>query len=301
MVIVHTLAEAAAQWIDKAGLRVVETGRGSMHRVFVVERAPSGASAVASSEAPAGAPAEAPAGASAGAGPDAAAAARAEASAEVPAGARAEASGERLPSGGGPYLDLGGLDLSAYVRRQGRFVLGEVSYQARGFWGLPEFDTVSYGSDAAASLGERVLAGSRPREVLIVNPGLGHLALWAARRLRPAAITGASRDLLSLAATASNLAAAGGVAYRAADALRLDELPEASLDLILETPDLVPSFDWAALCWARAGRLVKAGGTYLAVCPPTEAGRLEKRRLPGWRLLGERRKRGALATAWRRD
>jgi len=274
VVIVHTLAEAAARWIEKAGLKVVETGRGSMHRVFVVERTASGASADGN----------------AGPGPASSAAARAEGAASAVVGASEE----------GPYLDLSGLDLSAYVRRQGRFTLGEASYQARGFWGLPEFDTTSYGSDAAAGLGERVLAGSLVREALIVNPGLGHLALWAARRLGALAITGASRDLLSLAAAGANLAASTRTAYRAVDSLRLDELPEASQDVIFEAPDIVPSFDWASLCWARAARLVKAGGTYLAICPPTEMARLEKRRLSGWRLLGERRKRGALAMAWQR-
>jgi 16S rRNA G1207 methylase RsmC len=273
VVIVHTLADVAAQWIERSGLAIVDTARGSMHRVFVVERASSGA--------------------------------------EVEGRATQDAPWP-LAEESGPYFDIGGLDLSVYVRREGRFKLGLAAYPARGFWGLPEFDTPSFGSSAAADLGERALAGSLVREALFINPGVGHLALWAAKRLGARAITGASRDLLSLAATGANLAAGAGFSgfapgavsdgpvYRAADSLRLEELPEASQDLILETPDIVPAFDWAAQSWARAQRLVKAGGIYMAVCPPTEIARLEKRRVSGWRLLGERRKRGSIAMAWQR-
>ncbi len=268
VVIVHTLAEAAALWIEKAGLRILETGRGSMHRVFILERSSSGA--------------------------------------EAPSMPRVES--PPFSGGRGPYLDLEGLDLSVYVRREGRFKLGLATYPARGFWGLPEFDTPSFGNVVAADLAERTLADGRVREALLVNPGVGHLALWVAKRLGALAITGAARDLLSLGATGANLASAGfssdpasgGFVYRAADSLRLDELPEDSQDALFEAPDIVPGFDWAALSWERAGCLVRAGGRYMAICPPTEIARLEKRRVSGWRLLGERRKRGFAAMAWQR-
>ena len=271
VVIVHPLADAASLWIEKAGLAVVATARGSMHKVFVCERATSAVGAASGDAADSGG-ADAP-----------------------PPGARSG-----VGAGADTQLDLDGIDMRAYVRREGRFRLGAAGYPARGFWGLPEFDTPSFGTALAADLAERVLAGSLVRAALIVNPGIGHLALWAAKRLGTSVITGASRDLLSLAATGANLAAVGGATYRAVDSLRLDELPGPSQDLLLDAPDIVPGYDWIEQSWKRAEQLVKSGGTYLAICPPTEIARLEKRRASGWRLLGERRKRGASVMAWRR-
>ncbi len=270
VVIVHTLAEAAEQWIAEAGLAVVERGRGANHRVFVAE-IPAGSQA----------PAEGPG--------------RAGALGNPPA------KGE----GGGSGLDLDPehLDLSSYLRTEASYKLADRSYRARGFWGLGEFDTIGYSSALAAELCSRSCSGSLVREALILNPGLGHTALWMSRALGPGRITAASRDLLSLAATGANL---GGLpsssrpAYRALDALRLEELEDHSLDLIVDNLDVIPEFDWLTPAWEAAGRLLKTGGTLVAVSGPTEITRFEKRRPKGWQLAAEKRKRGFAAMAWRR-
>jgi hypothetical protein len=200
-------------------------------------------------------------------------------------------------------IDLGPLDLASYLRSEASFRLGERSYRARGFWGLGEFDTIGYASALAADVAERACSGSLVREALVLNPGLGHTALWIARALGPQRITAASRDLLSLAATGANLGLLPGSsrpAYRAVDSLRADELEAASLDLILDFPDVVPEYDWISPTWERALRLLKTGGTLVVASGPTELTRLEKRRPSGWRLLADKRKRGFAATAWRR-
>jgi hypothetical protein len=262
VVIVNTLADKAAAWIAGAGLAIVSRERGRGHTVFVTE---------------------------------------APAAAAPPPG---EAMLSRRPilPGAGPELDLSSLDLALYVRGEAPFKLGGIAYRARGFWGLPDFDTVGYSSALAVDAASRALAGSLVREALVVNPGVGHLPIWIARKLGPARITAASRDLLSLAATGANLASAGGrrpPAYRCLDELRLDELAEdSSLDLLAELPDIVPEYDWIGPSWERATRLVKAGGAYLLVCPATELGRAEKRRPSGWSLAVDRRKRGYGAAAW---
>ena len=50
--------------------------------------------------------------------------------------------------------------------------------------------------------------------------------------------------------------------------------------------------------------LLRPGGLYLAYCPPTEMSRLEKRRPSEaglrWSLLGQKRKKGFVASAWRK-
>jgi len=268
VVIVNTLAEKAVAWIQGAGLAVVASERGTGHTVFIAERARG---------LPASGEERSPNAVGDLAAPQAASSALA-----------------------GPELDLSALDLSAYIRGEASFKCSGVAYRARGFWGLPDFDTVGYGSVVAAETAARAMAGSLAREVLVINPGVGHLPLWLARTLGPLRITAASRDLLSLAATGANLA--GGrpaPAYRGLDALRLDELAgPPSFDLVAEFPDAVPEYDWIGPAWERASRLVKAGGVYLAACAPTELARLEKRRPSGWRLAAERKRKGFASLAW---
>jgi SAM-dependent methyltransferase len=272
VVIVNTLAAEAAAWVAAAGLSLLSSSRGSMHTVYVAEAG--------------------------------GAASRADSAGEAGAAPAAESPAAESPAAESPVIDLSGLDLGPYLRCESAFKLAGLSFRAKGFWGLPDFDTLGFGTLAAAEIAGRACAGSLVREALVIHPGVGHLAMWMAKTLGCARISAAGRDILSLAATGANLASlppSSRPACRALDALRLDELAPASFDLLAETPDIVPEYDWAGPAWLRAGRLVKTGGCYLAICPPTELGRLEKRRPAGWSLLGERRKRGFAAAAWRRS
>jgi hypothetical protein len=267
VVVVKPLAEAAAAWIAEAGLAVVAEARGSGHNVFVVERLAGAAAAY-------GAPVD-------GALAD---------------GALAEVPGAE---GGGP---------SAYLRGESRFKLADLAYRAMGFWGLPEFDTPGFGSVAAAEVASRAFAPAGGGDALLIEPGVGHLALWAARARGVRRLTAASRDALALEATRANLAALPErfrPEYAAVDALSAADLPPASFDLVAEALDIVPELDWIGPAWDRAGRLLRKGGIYLAYCPPTEMTRLEKRRPSAagggpWSLLCQKRKKGYVATAWRR-
>lgn len=260
IVVVKPLVESVRSWLASAGFRVLGEERGSMHRAFVAQR-------------------EHP-------------------STEIPVG------GAPLLLGGtgGTELELGGIDLSVYRRSRGDFSLLGTRYTARGYWGLPDFDTIGYGQALGTELAARSASGSLVREALVVNPGVGHAAMWIAQSLGPNRLSAASRDILSLAATGENLASLPGsrTTYRALDALRLDEIPEAFFDLHLEFAEPVPGYDWIGPLWERALRLDKRGSSFVLVVPPTEMVRVEKRRPEGFRLLGEKRKKGLSAAAWRR-
>jgi len=215
-----------------------------------------------------------------------------------------------------PDAPLASLDLRAYHRAEGRFRLADVSYRAKGFWGLPEFDTPGFATAAAAELASRACAGCLVRDALIIDPGVGHFALWASRVFGPERVTAASRDLLALAATAANIAdlpAASRPSYRAIDELGLDRLAESSFDLVVDFSAPVPELDSSGTAWDRAARLLKRGGVFLASRALTEMARLERRRpsgsaqsgpsgapAPAWSALGRKRKKGLVAAAWRR-
>ncbi len=264
IVIVKPLAEAAEGWISGAGLASVAAERGSMHRAFIVERRVEG--------------------------PD-----------DEALDARDEAGVE-------------GTELSAYIRGEARFTLADRSYRARGFWGLPEFDTPGYGSSVAAELASRACGGATLDDALFIEPGVGHLAFWASLALGVKRVAVASRDGLSLRAAGINLASLPDRSrpeYRALDALSAVDLPPASFDLVVESPDIVPERDWIGPAWDLAERLLRPGGLYLAYCSPTEMTRLERRRPVGrpspggsgaarWSLLGQKRKKGFVASVWRK-
>ena len=114
------------------------------------------------------------------------------------------------------------------------------------------------------------------------------------------------RDELSLKATEINLGALpepGRPEYRAIAALGAAETPPASFDFIAQSPDIVPERDWIGPAWDLAGRLLRSGGLYIVHCQPTEMTRFQKGRSNGarWSLAGQKRKKGAIASAWRKD
>jgi hypothetical protein len=205
--------------------------------------------------------------------------------------------------------------LGAYHRGESKFRMADLSYKAQGFWGLPEFDTPSFGSSVSAELISRNLKLPSIGDALFIDPGVGHVAQWVSRELGVKRLRAASRDALSLAATAANLEslpARSRPEFLALDALSVADLESESFDLVVENPDVVPERDWIGPSWELAERLVRPGGTYLLCCSPTEMTRFEKRRpvrgapsgadrpTPLWSLLRQRRKKGFVASAWRR-
>ncbi|MEI6874879.1 MAG: methyltransferase [Spirochaetota bacterium] len=278
LVIVKPLVDELRSLLEAGGYEIVAEERGSMHRAFVAR------------------PLEA---------------------------AHSEHSAPSAPSGPEPGdpLSPGIFDTRHYLRSKGEFkLLGKV-YEAQGYWGLPDFDTIGYPQLAATELVSRFASGSHPRDCLVINPGMGHAAIWTAISLAPSGIALASRDLLSLVAASENLGRLGVIARaadedggadrdsgtgalplvtRSLDVLRLDEEPPESFDLVLDFADPIPGYDWIAPTWERSARLLRRGGTLIIAAPPTELVRLEKRRQQGWRLLGEKRKKGSAAAAWRR-
>jgi predicted RNA methylase len=281
VVIVEPLAASAEAWIGEAGLSILSRSRGADHVAFVLE-AKSSLTADASAAAPDASPAAAD-------GRDAAV---------------------------HPDAPLSVIDLKSYLRSEGRFRVADVAYRAKGFWGLPEFDTPSFAVAAAAELAARACSGCLVRDALIIDPGVGHFAIWAARVLGPDRVTAVSRDLLALAATHSNLAdlpASSRPAYRAVDELGLELLDGSSFDLVADFSSGVPEMDGALAAWERAARLLKRGGVFIAARGLTEMARIERRRptgsaegepsgtrAPAWTALGRKRKKGLIAMAWRR-
>ncbi len=80
--------------------------------------------------------------------------------------------------------------------------LAKREYSLESVYGLPEFDTPSYGAQTAAELVKKRKITGR---ILFLNPGQGHIAAWAAGN-GPDSMIVAGRDLLELKAAARNTA-----------------------------------------------------------------------------------------------
>ena len=207
-----------------------------------------------------------------------------------------------IAGGRGTELPPAGDELAPYERCRSDFELAGVRYGLTGYWGLPDFDTLSHAAVLAAGLCERAAAGSLVRSIAIANPGQGHIALYACSRFEAARLRLVSRDSLQSIATARNLAAAGlAPELTFSDGLDPQDCAQASEDLIVEFPDPVPGYDWAGPVWARAGRAAKSGASLVLVSRPTEAVRFDRRKPAGWTRRIARKKNGFEGLVYRRE
>jgi 16S rRNA (guanine1207-N2)-methyltransferase len=101
-------------------------------------------------------------------------------------------------------------------------------YAVRTAFGLPEFDSLSFGTRALRSLLED-LRGTPFGSVLVLEPGQGHGAVAVMDALQPAELALASRDLLSLRFAARNVKDNFTIEPRTVVVPYLQEAPEQEL------------------------------------------------------------------------
>jgi len=205
--------------------------------------------------------------------------------------------GKSSSAGGMPPADL-----APYIRGMQVFSVPEVSYEIETAWSLPDFDTLGY----SLSLSFDVLR-TRPvkGEVLVWNPGQGHLAAYLLRRYRQAisGINLASRDSLELEITRRNLRTFGREprvrGSVPSEIGLLDILPSASVDFLCAAPHPIPRVPWQPEMAEAAAVLVKPGGFLFVVSTSTEAHRFLDD-LHGWRLVESRKQLGHRALLLKR-
>jgi len=194
-------------------------------------------------------------------------------------------------------------DLAPYIRGRQAFSAPEVSYEIETAWSLPDFDTLGYSlSLSFDALRVQPVKG----ELLVWNPGQGHIAAYLLRR-HARAISGislASRDSLELEITRRNLQTFGREPRVAGPAPSeiglLDILPPASVDFLVASPHPIPRVPWQTEMAEAAAVLVKPGGFLFVVTTSTEAHRFLDD-LHGWRLVESRKQLGHRALLLKRQ
>jgi hypothetical protein len=139
------------------------------------------------------------------------------------------------------------------------------------------------------------------RSALVVEPGVGHLACYL-RSCGKAVIDLCSRDALALAASRANLALASKVAADNDTGKNypfLQEISDATYDLLLALPEIIPGVDQSAWFWDQASRLLRPGATLIVALGSTFFDRFEKKKPRGYVKLREKKRKGHVTAAWR--
>jgi len=103
-----------------------------------------------------------------------------------------------------PKPEKSALERGIYHRQNITMRLDNLKYTMRTASGLPEFDSLSYGSELLADALEN-LRGGEYNNAVVYNPAQGHIAVSVWKYLQPDTITLIDRDLLALRYSQLNL------------------------------------------------------------------------------------------------
>jgi 16S rRNA (guanine1207-N2)-methyltransferase len=105
---------------------------------------------------------------------------------------------------GSPSLKQSALERGVYHRKDVKMRLENLEYPMQTAYGLPEFDSLSYGSEMLVKALKNI---KRPdiRRAALFNPGQGHVAVALWKLIRPENIALIDRDLLALRYSRLNL------------------------------------------------------------------------------------------------
>jgi 16S rRNA (guanine1207-N2)-methyltransferase len=168
-----------------------------------------------------------------------------------------------------PQPEPNAFERGVYYRQEITMRLGNLEYQIQTAGGLPEFDSLSYGSEMLVKyLGE--IEGEEIKNATIFNPGQGHIAVALWKLFKPESIALVDRDLLALRCSQLNLGMNNCPASHvlALHQVGLDTENVAGFDLILgvlrEDEGKEATFllvDQAAASLVDKGKILIAGGS----------------------------------------
>ncbi len=197
-----------------------------------------------------------------------------------------------------------GLARGLYHRDLASITAGTLTFPMQTARGLPEFDSLSYGSLLLLDNLAR-LQGAKVEHVVVYNPGQGHIPVAVWKLFNPAALTLVDRDLLSLRYASDNLIRNGCSASQIVMAHRVDlalegEVQAAGLIVgILREEEGQAAAEQLA---RQAAALLTPEGALWLVAGSTSITRLEKAIEAGkqWRIEKRKREKGISLLVLRR-
>lgn len=188
-------------------------------------------------------------------------------------------------------------DFGCYVRGKKTWKLGRYSHEARGFRGLPEFDTPSFATLVAIEAVQRHFSGLLVGNLLAGEPGIGLSACHALSATGAKTLYALSRDYLSLEATKANVRAAFGekVVFEPRSILEADSVENARIDAAIWFPDTIPGWDAVPGDWEYLARTMKKGGRVVIAAPSHIVSRYDRKLSRPFSRIGILRRNGFAA------
>ena len=202
--------------------------------------------------------------------------------------------GARVDDSGPAVID------PAYIRRRDAFSLAGREYELTTAYGLPEFDTPSY----ATGLVAKILADLRAAgDMLVWEPGQGHIPVWYCSAGGGDVITLTGRDLLALEISRLNVRA-----NRCVDVAihHIPGLPALSAALtgrryaiLVANPEPIRGVPWDDYLVTAAHDLLDTGGFLVVAGRSSDLHRFDRSR-EGFSVAASRKTRGFRCVALRR-
>jgi len=209
-----------------------------------------------------------------------------------------------------------------YIRNQNNYEMEDISYRLDTVHGAPDFDNAGGAVQAAAKLAVKIslaskmksgAAGGGQSALLIHDAGQGHFALWLALYLNDEykwILSG--RNIVALGAARAALAAARETPHTVPSVLSLASIPAVDIFLDRERlgaagvgggfgligffPDTMPD---AEAAWKGISSLAAPPGLIITGMASAEAERFDRKKPPDWRRLGDIKRKGFRALAYR--
>ncbi|MDC7127324.1 MAG: methyltransferase [Spirochaetales bacterium] len=140
-----------------------------------------------------------------------------------------------------------------------------------GFYGLPEFDSISYATKITLEMISKFQNG---RKTIIWNPGIGHIPLKCSNKKN---LVLASSDLLQLKATNYNV----GLENRSLHLSKFTELEKnelSEIDYIIASPDFITGAEVEKDIIETSKKLLRTGGKLIVTGKSSDISRVEKRK-----------------------
>jgi hypothetical protein len=190
----------------------------------------------------------------------------------------------------------------AYIREHCECELERIPLRLDTVYGAPDFDGPGGETMAAIKLAWRLKpsALSRAGKILVHEPGQGWFPAWLAAFLDPppGALVLSGRNILALKAAAHNTGA---------ETIPVAELYPAETNadgrpygFIAAFPELIPGTGRLDALWEGVSSALSENGVFIVSLPSGEAERFDRKKRAGFVRLGDVRRNGFRALAYRR-
>ena len=104
-----------------------------------------------------------------------------------------------------PKTSVRAFNFKPYFRNTVNLARANISFSLKTVYGLPNFDSIDFSTSLAMDILESIKTEPLFKNILIQNPGQGHIPLYVIKKYSPSSLVLSGRDLLSLKISLFNI------------------------------------------------------------------------------------------------